>query len=352
MSKPQKESKKPFYRKPIVLWTLGGIVGVVLAILLAFRLSPFPGAMVIRYVFNQGGAKTAKALDAHHPAHPVSVIPDQQYQTGDKNARLDVYYPSATPADKHLPVVIWTHGGAWLSGNKKDSAAYFKLIADAGYVVVAPNYALAPGSTYPTPIHQLNRAHAFVVANADRFHADTNQIVLAGDSAGAQLSAQMATIITNPEYAHEVGIVPALQPSQLKGVVLNCGIYKMDVLAEHTAGLPKLIGWGDDVTVWAYAGTHNFADPIIRQMSPFYHVTKDFPPAYITGGNGDALTNVQSKPLAQKLQSLGVEVKTHFFAADYYPLLPHEYQFNLDTSDGQKALQVTLDFLRHHTKVN
>lgn len=329
---------------------LAGIVVLLLVIFIWFRLSPWPGAHVVRYIFEKEGAKTAAALEKHAPSG-IAVISDQTYKSGDADALLDVYIPeNIQTGDTKLPVVIWTHGGAWLSGDKTNASAYYKLLAQAGYVVVAPNYSLTPQHTYPVPVHQLNAAHLYVLENADRFHADTSKIILAGDSAGSQLSAQMAALTTNPSYAQEIGIVPALKPEQLKGVVLNCGIYKMAELAEPSPNLSKIIGWGDSVVVWAYSGTKNFSDPIITQMSPYYFVTKDFPTTFITGGNADPLTDVQSKPMADQLISLHVPVTSLFYDADHTPALPHEYQFNLDNADGQNALQQIIAFLDTYTK--
>jgi len=116
--------------------------------------------------------------------------------------------------------------------------------------------------------------------------------------------------------------------------------------------LPRIVGWGDDITVWAYAGTHDFSDPIIKQMSPYYYVTSAFPATYITGGNSDPLTKVQSMPLADSLEALGVKVTRHFFADDHQPALPHEYQFNLDLQDGMTALQKTIEFSKAVTAQN
>ncbi|HTE58272.1 MAG TPA: alpha/beta hydrolase [Verrucomicrobiae bacterium] len=340
--------KIPFYRRAGVRWGAGGFLVLAVSVLLAFRLSPWPGALVIRAVFDDGGAKTKQALQKHAPPG-ISKLADQQYSRSDKAAYLDVYYPVKTVNGAHLPTVVWTHGGGWLSGDKTNTEPYFRLLASKGFTVVSLNYSLAPGRSYPTQIHQLNQAHKYIQENAERFYVDTTKIYLAGDSAGAQLSAQMATLITNPAYAQEVGLTPALKASQLRGVVLNCGIYKMEGLANPTPTLPKIVGWGDDVTVWSYAGTHDFGSPRIRQMSPYYHVTKDFPATFITGGNDDPLTDAQSKPLADKLESLGVTVDSLFYASDHQPGLPHEYQFNLDTTDGQKAFDRIVDFLHRDT---
>lgn len=335
-------------------WIVAGLIGlglIAVALFVWFNVSPWPGAMIIRSEFTQNGAKTTAALSKHQPTVAISVLSDQPYLSGDADALLDVYTPkSAADAGMQLPVIIWTHGGAWLSGDKANAAPYFKLLAQAGYTVIAPDYSLAPEKSYPTPIHQLNAAHAYVLANAERLHADTSKIILAGDSAGSQLSAQLAALATNPEYAREVGVAPALTRDNLKGAVLTCGIYKMEELARPTPDLSKLLAWGDDVTVWAYSGTKDFSKPVIRQMSPYYHVTKDFPATFITGGNSDPLTDVQSKPLADKLESLNVGVTRLFYAPDHTPQLMHEYQFNLDNADGQNALQEILAFAAKQTQ--
>jgi acetyl esterase/lipase len=155
----------------------------------------------------------------------------------------------------------------------------------------------------------------------------------------------MAAIITNPTYAAAMKIEPALKAEQLKGVMLNCGIYKMEGLTQPSPELPKIVGWGDDVSVWAYSGTRDFSDPVIKQMSPFYHVTDAFPPTFITGGNSDPLTDAQSKPFANELESMGVEVTRLFYDANYQPSLPHEYQFNLDNEAGKNALKQMIAFM-------
>ena len=326
---------------------LGITLGLIAVILIAFRVSPWPGALVVRAVFNQGGGKTLAAMEAALPDYPVKVMRDEAYRPGDTTARLDVYIPESAQPDKPLPVVVWTHGGAWLSGDKKDSAPYFSRMANEGFVVVAPNYSLAPNEAYPHAVHQLNDAHAYVVANASRFNADPNKIVLAGDSAGANLSGQLAALVTNPSYAAEMDINPSLTPEQLRAVLLYCGIYKMEGLAHPDPTLPKVVGWGDDVAIWSYTGTSDAPDDLIREMSPYYHVTGTFPTTFISGGNGDALTNAQSKPLADKLSSLGVDVTSLFYPADHAPALPHEYQFTFN-DDGEKAFKQTIEFLRTH----
>lgn len=344
-------TKRHFYRKPAFLWTVGSIAAVIIAVLIWFKVSPWPGAMVIRAVFTQNDAKTTAALQKHEPSVPVTSVLNQSYKMADNDTLLDVYYPASVTADQKLPLLIWTHGGAWVSGGKENNAPYYKLLAAQGFTVVSLGYSLGPERTYPTAVHQINDAYAYILANADRFHVDANNIMLAGDSAGSQLSSQMAALITNPAYASEMDIQPNLMPEQLKGVVLNCGIYKMEGLIQPDPTLPKIVGWGDDVSVWAYMGTRDFSVASkLTEMSAFYHATKDFPPTYISGGNGDPLTNAQSKPMADQLESLGVKVTKLFYADNHTPSLPHEYQFNLDNADGENAFKATVEFMKGVTQ--
>lgn len=345
----KKTQRQPFYRKRAFLWLIGSILAVVIGVLIWFKISPWPGAMIIRYVFSQNDTKSSEALTKHAPSVPISVIADQQYRPNDADAFIDVYFPQNIQSKQ--PVIIWTHGGAWISGGRASHVTYFELLAAQGFTVVSVGYSLGPEKTYPTAVHQLNDMYAYLAANADRLHADVNSIVLAGDSAGAQLSSQMGALITNPAYASDMQIQPNLSPSQLKGIVLNCGIYKMEELIHPNPTLPKILGWGDDVSVWAYLGSRDFTVATkLTQMSTFYHAREDFPPTYITGGNGDPLTDAQSKPFADKLESLGVKVTRLFYDVGHQPSLPHEYQFNLDNEDGKKALSATIDFAKEVTQ--
>lgn len=330
------------------LWgILATLAGILVVTLIVFTVSPWPGALVVRGVFQEGAKNLVKAMAPYAPEGVDSVL-DVQYATDSNEpyvkasdfTKLDVFYPEGT--SQQLGTVIWTHGGAWVSGNKSNDRVYFELLASHGYTVIGLNYTYGPEATYPTAIFELNQAHKFVLENAEKFHVDPNRIVLAGDSAGAQLTSQIATVITNPEYAKKMKIAPALSANQLQGLVLNCGVYDVSTLI----GEKGLLGWGDDVSLWAYTGDRDLTtSAAVKQMSTINHVTEGFPATYISGGNVDPLTAGNSKPFAAKLKSLGVPVTELFWPEDYKPGLQHEYQFHLNLEAAQQALTATVDFL-------
>lgn len=307
------------------------------------------GAGLIREAFNAEAARTLKAMRKHQPPVEVTSVEGLQYREGDPDALLDIHFPaSAAASGESLPVVVWIHGGAWLSGSRQDAAPLFRLVAAEGYAVVAPDYALAPDAVYPEPLRQLSELRGWLERHGATYPLDPRRVFLAGDSAGAQLAAQLAAMGSNTQYADEVGVPGVFTPGIVRGVVLQCGVFDLRALADRRPGSSRLLGWGTATTVLAYARTRDPESPLLAQMSPVNHLSAEFPPAWITGGNADPLTASHSVPFAARLQALDVPVTTLFWPDDHQPGLPHLYPFNLDSEEGQEALRSMLEFLRQH----
>jgi acetyl esterase len=328
------------YSRRTALWlffflSLAGWMGCII-----FRPRPWAATMLIREGFTKNAHKVNEALAKHVP-EGIGMIADQQYSSNDRDAQLDVYFPqSAAASGEKLRVVVWTHGGAWVSGNKAQLSNYCRILAAKGFAVVSVNYSIAPEKRYPVPVRQLNAALRYLVDNAERFHIDTNALVLAGDSGGSHISAQTANCIVDSSYARLMGISPGISPSSLIGLVLYCGPYDA-----HHLNWEGEFGKFLKTVLWAYSGTRDFLnDPAFAPASVIGYVNKSFPPTYLSAGNKDPLAP-QSQAMARKLLQHGVHVDTLFFPADYAPALPHEYQFNLDNEAGQLALSRSAAFV-------
>jgi acetyl esterase/lipase len=271
----------------------------------------------------------------------VSVRRNERYDANDPGAVFDVFYPSAIEnSERTLPAIIWIHGGGFLSGTKDHVANYLQILAAQGYVAVGANYSLAPGAAYPGPIRQINALLAHLRANGARLRIDATRLFLAGDSAGAQIAAQLAIVTSAPPYAKALGVKPSIERTQLRGVILHCGMYD-----PHSLNFDGPLGGFLRTAVWSYFGVRDFFnDPRLEQFSVVRNVTKDFPPMFISAGNADPLAP-HSRLLAKIAAGLGVQVDSLFFPDDYQPPLPHEYQFNLATEAGQLALARTFKFL-------
>jgi acetyl esterase/lipase len=324
-----------------LLWAGGILLALGVGAYAAFALSPWPGAMLIRFLFELDGARQAEALQQHVSAN-VTTLEDIVYDAADPDALLDVHFPSrlADTGDA-LTTIVWVHGGGWVSGSKGGVVgAYARVLAGMGFTVVAVDYSVAPAHTYPKPLRQVNAALGYLAANAAGLHVDASRFVLAGDSAGAHIAAQLANAITAAGYADALGIVPAIGHRQLLGTVLYSGAYDLALASQEGLG-----GWFAHTVLWAYTGLRDFAtNPAVATASVINHVTAGFPPSFISAGNGDPLL-AHSVAFAEALSSRGVRVEPLFFPADTNPPLPHIYQFNLDTEAGQRALAQSVAFV-------
>ena len=330
---------RPWIRRRSSVIGLSAIaLGLIAA--LVWTLNPWPATLLIRSLFESEAAKTVEEMQRHATDVPLTETMNQEYGDAGENTSLDVFSPADVTGP--LTTVVWIHGGAWISGSKENITPYARNLAAEGFTVVAVNYTVAPEAVYPSALDELNAALAYLVDNAERLQIDPDNIVFAGDSAGAQLSAQLATAITNPEYATSIGLAPSLTADQLAAVVLNCGIYDVSEIPNA----PGIGGWGFRIALWAYIGHKDWsAQPGDAQMSVIDDVTADFPRTWISGGNADPLTDSQSKVFAERLDQLGVDTTTVFYPEDHAAQLPHEYQFHLDFEDARSAFDSTVAFL-------
>src|SRR6478735_2556484 len=300
------------------------------ALLVTARTTPWPSALLIRAVFDRGAAHASAALEKHVPGDLVEVV-DEAYDIASPDGRLDVFRP---PRTEPLPTVVWVHGGAFVSGSKGDVANYLRVLAGRGFTTVGVDYSIAPGSRYPTPVKQVAAALDHLVDHADRLGVDPARIVLAGDSAGAQIAAQVALLASDAAYAKDVGIEVDVPPASLKGLVLFCGAYDFSL----AQGSTRLGSWLIDTAIWSYLGT-------TRQGSVPVHVTSSFPPAFVSAGNGDPLLP-HTVALVEALDRHGVDHDALLFDDGHEPRLGHEFQFDLDTADGREALDRAVAFIQ------
>ncbi|TQL47878.1 acetyl esterase/lipase [Homoserinimonas aerilata] len=333
---PAKEAAPRYTRGQKVFLGVAGTIALV-AIILAS--SQWPSALLIRSVFELGGTATMKEMLPYIPDSGVSERLDLAYADAGPNTTFDVFTPDS--GTEPLATIVWIHGGAWISGSKEDVAPYLRILASHGYTTVGVNYPLGPETQYPQAFVSLNDALAHLIDNADDLRIDPHRIILAGDSAGAQLASQLAVLTTRSDYAELMGVTPALSRSQLDGIILNCGVYDLPAMGD----LNGINAWGMKAALWAYTGTRDWSSTYASLTMSSIRFVDEFPPSFVSGGNGDDLTWTQSVPMANALRDAGTDVTTLFWAAGHEPALGHEYQFHLDLPEAQEALQATLDYL-------
>jgi acetyl esterase/lipase len=110
------------------------------------------------------------------------------YKTvGTLEIKLDVHRADDQPG---RPLVVWLHGGALIMGHRANvDERVLKMMLDAGYALVSPDYRLAPETKLPAIIEDLEDAFAWLQANGQKLlHLDTSRIAVMGGSAGGYLT--------------------------------------------------------------------------------------------------------------------------------------------------------------------
>jgi acetyl esterase len=97
------------------------------------------------------------------------------------------------PAESPAPLVIYAHGGCFVTGNlDTDHAHCVQLARDARCLVVSIDYRLAPEHPCPAALDDVEAAFRFAVENGADLDVDGDRVVVMGRDAGAALVAALA----------------------------------------------------------------------------------------------------------------------------------------------------------------
>ncbi len=219
----------------------------------------------------------------------------------------DVYRPMA--GGEGLPLVVYVHGGSFRLLSKDSHFAAGLRFAAEGAVVVVPNYPLAPKHPFPEPLEAVLDAVVWARANATSWGADPERLVLAGESAGANL----ATAATLALIGVTDGLTRAPIGGPPKRLIASMGLLQTSDPGRFARRRP--IGTFLDKRIrsacTAYhpnGRPHPLADPLltIESDTPLPH----FPPTHVAGAIRDALLD-DSRRLRDALTRRGLPCQWH-----------------------------------------
>ena len=217
--------------------TLLIILAILLAVLAIAALILMTHTQIIVGTIQKLSASTVNTINSYEPLgspmegikdHGQHIITEVKYSENYPNSFLDITYPDES-RETSRPTLIYFHGGGFFGGSKSvgdplaesDATALLDDICAEGFNLVNIDYVLVPEYHFPDPLIQANEAFQFLIDHADEYHLDMDRVVIMGSSAGAIITSQLGSIITNPDYAEALGISPVLKPAQIKAVVLD-----------------------------------------------------------------------------------------------------------------------------------
>jgi len=178
---------------------------------------------------------------------------------------LDAWVPEG---DGPFAAALLVHGGGWEAGDRVTYITpMFAPLAARGLAWFSIDYRLTPQVTVAEQVEDVERALAWVRANAQHYRVDPRRIVLVGESASGQLVSHLAT-----------------RGVDVAGVVSFYGVY--DFLAMSTdvstpRGLPRRL--------FGLTAFDDAARTTLREFSPQYHVSPRMPPILLVTGTADGL---------------------------------------------------------------
>jgi acetyl esterase len=305
------------------------------------------GALIVDSMF-RGMASAGKLHPLARPErHQVEILRDIPYCTSAEPAlRLDVYRPIA--ARGPLPIVLYVHGGGFRILSKDTHWLMGLSFARRGYVVFNIDYRLAPRNPYPAALEDCARALAWVVANAARYGGDIARLVLAGESAGANLVTALALAGSYPRpepwarAVFDLGVAP-------RAVLAACGMLQVSDparFARRKNNLPTFIQDRLHEVSHAYLGgvvaqaegALDLADPVVlleRGAPP----ERPLPSFFVPVGTKDPLLD-DSRRLKAALDQLSVPCEVR-----YYPGEGHAFHAFVWRENAKRCWHDTFAFL-------
>jgi acetyl esterase len=278
---------------------------------------------VVEQLYSQAAYWARKSPRAKPARHGVEVIHDQRYDPSSSASDhlLDIYRP--VERDGLLPVVMYIHGGGFRILSKDTHWIFGLGFARKGYVVFNTNYRLAPEHAFPAGPSDVCKAYAWIAQNAERFGGDPSQIIIAGESAGANLAAMLA--IATCSKRDEPWAKAALDAPAPIAVMPSCGLHQVSEVGRFAERrkLPRVVTIELEQISIDYLARQTqgaeMADPLLLLEAGLAQA-RSLPPFLNTVGTRDPLLD-DTRRLSRALEAMQVPCETR-----YYPGEGHAFQ--------------------------
>lgn len=217
----------------------------------------------------------------------------QTYEIGPDALRVRVHIPKDGAGKGTL---FYLHGGGWVMFSIDTHDRLMREYAErAGCAVIGLDYSLSPEHRFPRALDDIDLGMRWLRAEGPSLGINIDRIVLAGDSAGGNLS--LATALRMRDRGEDL---PA-------GLLLNYAALDTDERRSHGLydGDPYMLGADEMKAFWRdYLGGDHTSDPYAR---PLLANMEGLPPVHLCIAECDILVD-ENRELEARLVSVGVDV--------------------------------------------
>ena len=237
-------------------------------------------------------------------SEPAPDIVETVQTVGGTDLRAAVYLPSSRSLP--APVIVYIHGGGFMTGTFTETAADLRWFADQGWLVVSVEYRLfeTGNPTWEFAPGDVTCAFAWAYRNAGRFDGDPSRIALLGDSAGGNLA-------INTGFAAAAGTAGSACGKEIPTPAAIAVLYPaVDPVSIYEDGFP-IPGFEPKMLIEGYIGGSPEEYPDRAEaISSTTFLTRDAPPTLVVLPEKDSLV-VPSGTLdfVAKAETAGVDIE-------------------------------------------
>jgi acetyl esterase/lipase/uncharacterized protein YciI len=283
--------------------------------------------IIIFLFFNwQAFSQETKNLDSTNVRHHWDIF---YTETQDSLQSLDVYWNSKS---KDAKVLMFVHGGGWLSGDKKQYREMASSLAENGLTIVLINYRLSPKVKFPSHIEDVASAIHWAESSIGTYNGNKENIYLMGHSAGGHL---ISLLLFDKSYLEKHEMIP----SDIAGAITISSVF--EIKPQEGGATEKYLEmvFGDNETIWESATCKNHIDAETKNK---------IPPFLISWGKEESKLIVdESQNIINELNDNKIEFQSFTFESK------NHYAFKDDLTDSKSDFyKMLIRFMSQKTNPN
>lgn len=248
------------------------------------------------------------AMAILHRKTPDHILFEKRVKYGEGKAQyINIFSPKNTLKEKK-PLFIYVHGGGFISGVTDMRNTYVSQWAKLGFFCASVSYTYAPDKIFPEQLHEVFSAVDYIFDHAEEYGIDTDNIIIAGESAGGYYISYMSACCADKSLYDKLNInFKHRDEFKVKAMVSICGCHNLTRLTDKSKPQSKFPDIKMMVSSFAGVPYKEIPDFLMSEKGKLFSppVLKDYPPTFLIWGDKDYL-RYEAFDFAKELEVLGV----------------------------------------------
>lgn len=260
-------------------------------------------------------------------------VPDIEYGKCDgivRKIQMIIPYKRKWDRNEKFPLILFIPGSAWHRQEMYNNIPSRAAIAKRGYAIAEIQYRESELAVFPAQVFDVKKAIRFIYSIAEKFHIDTNNMFLAGDSSGGHIALLTGLTASYGDFDADFG---SENSCNVNGIISFSAPTDM-FLSDGNGPMEELLG----------AKRIEDVPDLARSCSCGTYISedRDIPPILMFHGTEDSVVTIEhSRNLFSQLKKCDKEI-------EYYEV---EREGHASASFwGDEILEITLRFLEKNRK--